>query len=523
MAEAVGTVTHTSFVGHKDSVNCIEWSRSLNLLASSSDDGTVRLWDLRAGKSAVRCLSAFHKAPVQLVTWAPPQSPALPNALWAAAGRDVFCFDLRKAEAGGLLVREATASLRGVCAPGDDGDDEITSLDVQPRGGSLVTAADDSGAIHVLELCPPQSPLADSPSSSNSLVGSPSSSTAAEALPPPSSASLSSPAVTIQRRGSLVGGHGSVVTGALFHPTMQAPGCVVSGALDASLALWDLAKLPTLPSDGKAGSSGSSGGVKASRAACLAWSETVGQAPESMSSAQSFNPPLVHAIAVHPNGKYFACGLGDASVALHAFASPSSKAKQKKKGGGGGGSGGGSGPGPLLVRRLVGGHSCAVAAVHFSAHDDDLLLSAGNDKRISFWHLAPLLAEKEADGASKGAAAGTVSDKSVHTEAKKGSSKKNKHKKRGPKSKEAVEESRGVVSAIPEDERASGVAAEDAPSREAPPTHHAGSGEDETEGSPHARLVHGEKVNWMASAHHTSAVFLADVTSVISIFDVSRV
>jgi WD40 repeat protein len=41
--------------GHKDTVNCLEFNSSLSLLASSSDDGTARLWDLRIGR-AVKCI-----------------------------------------------------------------------------------------------------------------------------------------------------------------------------------------------------------------------------------------------------------------------------------------------------------------------------------------------------------------------------------------------------------------------------------------------------------------------------------
>ena len=80
------------------------------VLASSSDDGTARVWDPRTGKAA-RCIAAFDGQPVANVTWAPNAGP-LPGALWASAGGDVFCFDLRSS--GPLIVRCARVGACGV-------------------------------------------------------------------------------------------------------------------------------------------------------------------------------------------------------------------------------------------------------------------------------------------------------------------------------------------------------------------------------------------------------------------------
>lgn len=119
------------------------------ILASGSDDGTARVWDPRTGK-AVRCIAAFGKgAAVTNVAWAPNSGP-LPSSLWASTGADVYCFDLR---AGGpILVREPCLRLSNVLGPDAADGDEIASLCVHPKTGATVAAADDSGAVHLLQL-----------------------------------------------------------------------------------------------------------------------------------------------------------------------------------------------------------------------------------------------------------------------------------------------------------------------------------------------------------------------------------
>jgi len=326
--------------------------------------------------------------------------------------------------------------------------------------------------------------------------------------------------------------------------------------------MWDLSKLTPTSSASAASSSATSGGKKKGASTrSLSWAHTVASAEASdgggedgrlasgggASSAQSFNPPLVQALAVHGSGRYFAAGLGDSSVALHAFAHPSSSSSTSSSS-----SGGGAKSEPTLVRRLVGGHSAAVAAVHFAAHDDDLLLSAGNDKRIAFWHLAPMLEAHKAEalaarsvgrgGAGAAAGGGGGGRGGTSRGSAKGANKKNKKKKK--------EADRGFQSMVDDDGEealqslsledgggegnqqcaeamteegeetevgdAKGVRAKDADDNEE-------DDHDHHSGAPYARLVHGEKVNWMASSHSTSFVFLADVSPAITAFDVSRV
>jgi hypothetical protein len=304
--------------------------------------------------------------------------------------------------------------------------------------------------------------------------------------------------------------------------------------------MWDLSKLTPAASSSSAVATG--GKKKGASTRALSWSHTVASAEASdgggedgrlasgggASSARSFNPPLVQALAVHGSGRYFAAGLGDSSVALHAFAHPSSSS-----------SSGGSKLEPTLVRRLVGGHSAAVAAVHFAAHDEDLLLSAGNDKRIAFWHLAPMLEAQKAaasgagsvgrggvgGAATEGGGRGVTSRGSAKGANKK-NKKKNKKADQGSQSSmvdDDGEENQQCAEAMMDEKGTEAGAARQIFLSGDTKGDRAKDVDDDDPGAPYARLVHGEKVNWMASSHSTSFVFLADVSPAITAFDVSRV
>jgi len=72
---AVGSTAPTrSFVGHTDEINSLRWSPSSTLLASGSDDSTVRLWsgggEGAPPPGAVSTLTG-HKKQVYCVRWGP--------------------------------------------------------------------------------------------------------------------------------------------------------------------------------------------------------------------------------------------------------------------------------------------------------------------------------------------------------------------------------------------------------------------------------------------------------------------
>ena len=84
---------------------------------------------------------------------------------------------------------------------------------------------------------------------------------------------------------------------------------------------------------------------------------------EDSNASQLFNPPLVHALSISPAGDRCAAGLGDGSVMVVNF--------------------GGRHGTATLSARIHGSHRTAVGSVHWT--DDDVLISGGNDARISVW------------------------------------------------------------------------------------------------------------------------------------------
>ena len=170
-------------------------------------------------------------------------------------------------------------------------------------------------------------------------------------------------------------------------------GEALTGGLDASLALWDAESgellhqmQVALPDPGdpavvtaeRAHHAGAGGGEMSAEDGAAA----------SASSSQLFNPPLVHGLAVAPDGATVAAALGDSTVAILDVCE-----------------------GEVTQNwRLVATHSAPVAHVHFARFDvpcataGDTLVSAGNDGVVVLWNVAheaepPLLLRRIVHGA----------------------------------------------------------------------------------------------------------------------------
>eukprot|EP00903_Cladosiphon_okamuranus_P011662 g10969.t2 len=136
--------------GHKGQVLCIaapDAKAGHALVATSAEDSTVRLWDLRDGGATgpsssprvTTCLCrCFGGEAVSSVVFGVSDA----NRLYCSAGGKVLEFDLRScSEARALLVTSSAAIF-------DDGEDEVNELAVHPKGDYLA-AADDSGLVKI--------------------------------------------------------------------------------------------------------------------------------------------------------------------------------------------------------------------------------------------------------------------------------------------------------------------------------------------------------------------------------------
>eukprot|EP00027_Filamoeba_sp_ATCC50430_P004777 CAMPEP_0168560754 /NCGR_PEP_ID=MMETSP0413-20121227/11230_1 /TAXON_ID=136452 /ORGANISM="Filamoeba nolandi, Strain NC-AS-23-1" /LENGTH=345 /DNA_ID=CAMNT_0008592079 /DNA_START=60 /DNA_END=1097 /DNA_ORIENTATION=- len=180
--------------GHTKSIQCLEINEANGMLASGSDDKTVRIWDLKTGKS-VRCLTGFSN-PVNAVAF----DSAGTNSLFAASGNSLFSFDLRKPSV--ILSEFEKVSFNS---------DEINQMSVR---SNFIALCDDAGEIKVLKL-EQQSP-----------------------------ANQSEPKIELFR--TLRKQHSNICTSVRFHPTRD--GEVISGGLDGKVIVWDFNKLKQLMS-----------------------------------------------------------------------------------------------------------------------------------------------------------------------------------------------------------------------------------------------------------------------------------
>ena len=84
--------------GHKACINCIDGTTSSrNLIATGSDDQSIRLWDIRADR-AIKCVTQCFASSVEAVKF----SVSDENVLYAASGKNLYSFDLRTE---GIIVK----------------------------------------------------------------------------------------------------------------------------------------------------------------------------------------------------------------------------------------------------------------------------------------------------------------------------------------------------------------------------------------------------------------------------------
>jgi WD40 repeat protein len=282
--ERVGSLQH----GKRSEVLCLH-STAGNALATGGTDGTVRIWDLAAGKAARALIMppppAGEDKAVTAVCMG--ESEATCNFVYAAVGVHVYGFDLR---APGMLLREAAWSSASLAK------DEISHLALH-ESGRVLAAADDAGDVNMVDVAGGATTAA--------------------------AAAASAPGVI-----HLGGAHSSICSSVAFRPG-AATECVSAG-LDAVVVRWDwraATRLDTWPlmrrpiEDVLADAAEKALGLQQQQqqqqqqpgAPPPTTTPTTTQQP-APPQQQLFNPRHAHSLSFAPDGGAFAVALGDGSV-----------------------------------------------------------------------------------------------------------------------------------------------------------------------------------------------------------------
>lgn len=303
-------VPYCTFRGHRDSVNTllVDDVKHPNILVSGSDDGTSRLWDVRSCRTT-QCVNVIRALRLSIsdrnvypeavgVNSAAFGSNQEPFLLHLAVANKILSFDLRNSS---LILDSLSKEILQA------NDEEINAIHIHPgRRSSFLAAPDDSGIVKIYDL------------------------------------EQQRVYKTLQYQ------HTNICTAAVFRP--NSPWDLVSGGMDGYLLFWDFCRGRLKHKiDLHAGMHQ------------LEKSEVRSTAPSDTKSSQTYNPPLVYSIAFTSQGKTFAAGLGDGSIAIIDF-----NARR-------------------ILRRLR-VHRAAVSQVLFANSSTDAdypwLFSCGNDAQI---------------------------------------------------------------------------------------------------------------------------------------------
>lgn len=127
--------------GHQDAINCLDATPGSSTLFSGSDDGSVRVWDVRA----LRCVMGMDGCPGPVNSLA--VSAACDHLLYTASGHSILLFDLRMPSALALKpdTRQLTATSEYRLWSQD-----ISQISLHPSGSHLA-AVDEGGSVSILD------------------------------------------------------------------------------------------------------------------------------------------------------------------------------------------------------------------------------------------------------------------------------------------------------------------------------------------------------------------------------------
>lgn len=240
--------------GHRGEVRTLHCPVGDERLASGSEDGTVRVWDLNAGRTArALILTSEPDCAVNAVCMGATPGAAS-NLVFAAAGVHVFGFDLR---APGLVLHDPERRLVDVAR------DEIGHLLLDEASGVLA-AADDAGEVHLLDT------------------------------------RAGRPTLTLS------GVHTSICSWVAFRPGVGSELCSVG--LDALCVRWDWRLAACVDAWQLAQRHA---GWAAASASGSGFGEAV---TSSTPCGQVLNPRHAHCVSFAPDGEVLAVALGDGSV-----------------------------------------------------------------------------------------------------------------------------------------------------------------------------------------------------------------
>lgn len=123
--------------GHKACINCIDGTTlSRNLIASGSEDESVRIWDIRTDR-AVKCIAKCFGSSVEAVKF----STLKDDAIYAVSGKSLFEFDLRYE---GVLIQTPVARAENKSS------EDLNALAVS-LSGKYLAVSDDAGVITIFD------------------------------------------------------------------------------------------------------------------------------------------------------------------------------------------------------------------------------------------------------------------------------------------------------------------------------------------------------------------------------------